>query len=115
MTDSTRPVQQVVEGMTWDVRLTVLTKTGLSTELLERANVRFRTRGVRCYVGWAQSEIAEALTASMLVDSETLGSAADVGMRHLLDVTSEEGIETPIVQEVVVVPAWRDERDWSIS
>lgn len=56
----------------------------------------------------------EAVTAAILLDADTPGAAGDIGIRLLTEASTAEGIDTPVLQEVEVVPAWRDERDWSV-
>ena len=65
-------------------------------------------------MGWVGAVPGEAVTASILLDADTPGAAGDIGTRLLMEASAAEGIDTPVLQEVEIVPAWRDERDWSV-
>jgi hypothetical protein len=105
------PDHEVVEGRTWDVRPTLPTTAEFSKDRLRGLNRRLRSGGIRCWVGWLHAAPGEAVTATILVDAETPGVAGDIGTRLLLEAAAAEGIATPVVHEVEVLPAWRDEDD----
>lgn len=103
------PTHEVVAGMTWEVRPTLSTAAvELSEDRVARLDDRLRSRGVRCWLGWANNDNGEGVTGTILVDAITPGTAADRGTRLLAEVAKDEGIETSDVLEVVVAPAERE-------
>lgn len=103
------PAHEVVAGMTWEVRPVLSTAAEFSEDRVARLDDRLRSRGVRCWLGWANNDHGEGVTGTILVDAITPGTAADRGTRLLAEVAKDEGIETDDVLEVVVAPAERDE------
>ena len=104
------PAHEVVAGMTWEVRPVLSTAVEFSEDRVARLDDRLRSRGVRCWLGWANNDHGEGgVTGTILVDAITPGTAADRGTRLLAEVAKDEGIETDDVLEVVVAPAERDE------
>jgi|GEM_PF-3243478 hypothetical protein len=112
MATSTRevpnPTHEVVAGMTWEVRPTLQTAAELSEDRVARLDDRLRSRGVRCWLGWANGDSGDGVTGTILVDAITPGTAADRGTRLLAETAKGEGIETSDVLEVVVAPAERE-------
>jgi hypothetical protein len=102
------PTHEVVAGMTWQVRPTLSTEAELSDDRVARLDDRLRSRGVRCWLGWASNDSGEGVTGTILVDAITPGTAVDRGTRLLAEVAKDEGIETADVLEVVVAPAERE-------
>jgi len=101
----------VVEGRTWEVRLNLLTTAPFSEELMARQRPPSqRWRPLLAF--WTFYETG-GVGATLVVDDESPGEAADRGIKQLVGAATAEGVPTTVLQEVVVVPAWRDERDWS--
>jgi hypothetical protein len=101
------PAHEVVAGMTWEVRPILSTAAEFSEDRVARLDDRLRSRGVRCWIGWAEGA-AGGVTGTILVDAITPGTAADRGTRLLAETAKDEGIETSDVVEVVVAPAERE-------
>jgi hypothetical protein len=99
------PTHEVVAGMTWQVRPVLSTSSEVSEDRVARLDDRLRSRGVRCWLGWANGDTGEGVTGTILVDAVTPGTAADRGTRLLAETAKDEGIETSDVIEVVVAPA----------
>jgi hypothetical protein len=102
------PAHEVVAGMTWEVRPILSTAAEFSEDRVARLDDRLRSRGVRCWLGWAHGDNGDGVTGTILVDAITPGTAADRGTRLLAEVAKDEGIETDDVLEVVVAPAERE-------
>lgn len=102
------PTHEVVAGMTWQVRPVLSTATELSEDRFAALDDRLRSRGVRCWLGWANGETGDGVTGTILVDAVTPGTAADRGTRLLAETAKDEGIETADVVEVLVAPAERE-------
>lgn len=103
------PTHEVVSGMTWEVRPTLQAAAAdVPEDRVARLDDRLRSRGVRCWLGWANGDTGEGVTGTILVDAVTPGTAADRGTRLLAETANEEGIETADVLEVVVAPAEHD-------
>ena len=101
------PAHEIIAGMTWEVRPVLSTAAEFSEDRVARLDDRLRSRGVRCWLGWAEG--GAGVTGTILVDAITPGTAADRGTRLLAEVAKDEGIETEDVLEVVVAPAERTE------
>jgi hypothetical protein len=99
------PTHEVVSGMTWQVRPVLATMTEVSEDRVARLDDRLRSRGVRCWLGWANGDTGGGVTGTILVDAITPGTAADRGTRLLAETAKDEGIETDDVLEVIVAPA----------
>ena len=108
------PDHEVVEGMTWGVRVTLLTDAEFSEERVDRLNDGLRSTGVRCWIGWAYGENGAGVSATIVLDAGSPGAAADRALRLLGEVAAADGIDARVLSEVVVAPGWRDERDWSL-
>ena len=108
------PDHEVIEGKTWRVWPTLLTTTPYSADRIRRLTRRLRSRGIRCVVQWEDSGTGEGVGATIFVDADTSGAAADIGIRLLVGAAAAEGIDTPVMHRVTVSPAWRQEGDWLV-
>lgn len=107
------PNHEMTVGLSWEVRPTLRTDIELEPASVRPVEARMRRAGYRCSLGLVGGPgDRDALTGTIVVDAGSPGQAADETIRAITDHSHALGIEITDLREVVIVPAWLDERDW---
>ncbi|MGQ0572821.1 MAG: hypothetical protein ACT4RN_01310 [Pseudonocardia sp.] len=113
--DDSRPgTTMLADVRQWDVRpILIVSDATVDEGRHRRVAERLRDRGfdftgmISCGPGGSIG-----LSGTFVVQAPTPGAAADACIDALAAAAAEEGLRVVDHQEIVVVPGWRDERDW---
>ncbi len=107
------PELSITVGRSWQVRPTVLLTTNATMQNAMAIQDSLRRSGYWSTMGLASGERnIDAITGTIVIDADSPGQAADTAIARVASLCESLGLTVEVLQEVVVVPAWRDERDW---
>lgn len=97
----------------WEIRPTLITAERVTPERFAPVVQRLRSAG-HDFTGLITHgpSGATAIGGTFLAEAATPGEASDLCIDALVAAAEAENLRVVETQEVVVVPGWRDERDW---